>query len=195
MSQNGAAVDLVCEKGIPEWFFPEAFIDETLRRPNRWDLGAEPWSNALDASDPFDLERFVRAQAPVFDTVVDELSAGRKRGHWMWFVFPQLRGLGRSAMANLYGIGSLDEARAYLAHPVLGSRLVLCTRAVLAVRDRSLDAIFGSPDNMKYCSSMTLFAQAAEAKENPFALALEHYCGGKRDETTLARLAAASEWS
>lgn len=145
----------------------------------------------MEATDPFDLARFVRAQAPVFDTVVDELNAGQKRGHWMWFIFPQLRGLGRSSMAEFYGIGSLDEARAYLADPVLGSRLVLCTQTVLGVRDRTLRAIFGSPDDMKFRSSMTLFAQAAQAEGSPFALALERYCDGRMDEKTLARLAAA----
>ena len=111
-------------------------------------------------ADPFHLERFVAAQAPVFPAVLAELRAGRKRGHWMWFVFPQLRGLGRSPTAEFYGIGSLDEARAYLAHPVLGPRLTLCTEALLAVEGRSLHAIFGSPDNLKFCSSMTLFSRA-----------------------------------
>ncbi|MEC5322826.1 DUF1810 domain-containing protein [Aurantimonas sp. A3-2-R12] len=145
----------------------------------------------METTDPFDLARFVRAQAPVFDTVVDELSAGQKRSHWMWFIFPQLRGLGRSSLAEFYGIGSLDEARAYLADPVLGPRLVLCTQTVLGVRDRTLRAIFGSPDDMKFRSSMTLFAQAVEAEESPFALALQRYCDGRMDEKTLARLAAA----
>ncbi|MEC5291857.1 DUF1810 domain-containing protein [Aurantimonas sp. C2-6-R+9] len=145
----------------------------------------------MEATAPFDLARFVRAQAPVFDTVVDELSAGQKCGHWMWFIFPQLRGLGRSSMAEFYGIGSLDEARAYLADPILGPRLILCTQTVLGVRDRTLRAIFGSPDDMKFRSSMTLFAQAVEAEGSPFALALQHYCSGNMDEATLARLAAA----
>ncbi|WP_206454409.1 DUF1810 domain-containing protein [Aurantimonas marina] len=147
----------------------------------------------METTDPFDLGRFVRAQAPVFDQAVHELEAGQKRSHWMWFVFPQLRGLGRSALAHLYGIGSLDEARAYLVHPVLGSRLVLCTRTVLAVRDRPLRAIFGSPDDMKFCSSMTLFTQAAESEENPFAQAIERQCDGRMDVRTLTRLAAAAE--
>ncbi len=144
----------------------------------------------METTDPLDLGRFVRAQTPVFDTVVDELSAGQKRSHWMWFIFPQLRGLGRSSMAEFYGIGSLDEARTYLADPVLGPRLVLCTQTVLGVRDRNLRAIFGSPDDMKFRSSMTLFAQAVEAEESPFALALQRYCDGRMDEKTLARLAA-----
>jgi uncharacterized protein (DUF1810 family) len=101
-------------------------------------------------ADPFDLERFVTAQEPVFGRVLGELQAGRKRSHWMWFVFPQLRGLGRSPMADRYGIGSLAEARAYLAHPVLGPRLDLCARTVLESEAASLHAIFGSPDDMKF---------------------------------------------
>ena len=106
----------------------------------------------------------------------------------MWFVFPQLRGLGHSAMAMRYGIGSLDEARAYLAHPLLGPRLVECTRAVLAIEGRSLHAIFGSPDDMKFCSSMTLFSLAADEGESVFRQALDRYCDGRADERTLALL-------
>src|SRR5882724_3520289 len=122
----------------------------------------------MAAADPFDLERFVKAQAPVFGAALDELKAGHKRTHWMWFVFPQLRGLGHSTMAEIYGIASLDEARAYLAHPVLGPRLRQCTEAVLAVADRSLHAIFGSPDDAKFRSSMTLFAEAAQERDSNF---------------------------
>src|SRR5437763_2326403 len=108
----------------------------------------------MTEADRFDLERFVTAQAPVFETVVAELRAGRKRTHWMWFIFPQLRGLGRSPTATYYGIGSLDEARAYLAHPLLGARLDLCTDAVLGIAGRTPREIFGSPDDMKFHSSM-----------------------------------------
>ena len=104
----------------------------------------------MTEADPFNLERFVTAQAPVFEIVLAELRAGRKRSHWMWFVFPQLTGLGRSSTARFYGIGSLDESRAYLAHSVLGSRLDLCTRIVLASQSPSLHAIFGSPDDLKF---------------------------------------------
>src|SRR5947199_1112600 len=103
-------------------------------------------------ADPFDLGRFVIAQEPVFSTVLDELKAGRKRSHWMWFIFPQLRGLGRSATAEFFGISSLDEARAYLAHPVLGPRLILCIGTVLAIEGQSVHGIFGSPDDLKFCS-------------------------------------------
>jgi uncharacterized protein (DUF1810 family) len=119
----------------------------------------------MEAADPFDLGRFLTAQAPVFASAVDELNAGRKRSHWMWFIFPQLRGLGSSSIAQFYGIGSLAEARAYLAHPVLGPRPVLCTETVLAVRDKSLHEIFGSPDDMKFRSSMTLFASIWHAAQ------------------------------
>lgn len=144
----------------------------------------------MPEADPFDLERFVTAQAPIFDAVLAELKAGRKRSHWMWFVFPQLRGLGSSSMASIYGIGSLGEARAYLAHLVLGPRLVLCTESVLAVENRSLHAIFGSPDDMKFCSSMTLFSHAAGEGQNLFRKALDRYCDGHMDERTLTLLAA-----
>ena len=140
----------------------------------------------MTSADPFNLERFVDAQAPVFETVLAELRAGRKRTHWMWFVFPQLAGLGRSSTARFYGIGSLDEARAYLAHPVLGPRLDLCTRIVLASEAPSLHALFGSPDDLKFRSCMTLFAQMADARDNPFRQALDRWCGGQPDEQTLA---------
>ncbi|MBV8334971.1 MAG: DUF1810 domain-containing protein [Alphaproteobacteria bacterium] len=137
-------------------------------------------------ADPFDLERFMAAQEPVFDTVVSELRAGHKRSHWMWFVFPQLRGLGRSSTARRYGIGSLTEARAYLAHPILGSRLQLCTRMVVESEAASLHAIFGSPDDIKFRSCATLFALAIGEGENVFQRALDRWCGGRRYEQTLA---------
>ena len=137
----------------------------------------------------FDLERLVTAQAPVFITALNELKAGQKRSHWMWFVFPQMRGLGHSTVAQHYGIGSLDEARAYLAYPLLGPRLVDCTHAVLAIEGRSSHAIFGSPDDMKFCSSMTLFSLAADDGASVFRHALDRYCDGRKDERTLALLA------
>ncbi len=138
--------------------------------------------------DPYELERFVTAQAPVFDAAVAELRAGRKRTHWMWFVFPQLRGLGRSSTARFYGIASLDEARAYLAHAVLGPRLDLATSAVLSTRGRSVSEIFGTPDDLKFHSSMTLFALAGGKAENPFSEALERWWQGRMDEATLSLL-------
>lgn len=136
--------------------------------------------------DSSDLQRFVAAQAPVFDTVLEELRAGRKRSHWMWFVFPQLRGLGHSATAQLYGLASLDEARAYLAHPLLGPRLDLCAKTVMASGGGSLNAIFGSPDDMKFRSSMTLFAFAAPDTDSVFRQALDRWCDGRMDQRTLA---------
>ncbi len=133
--------------------------------------------------DRYDLQRFVRAQEPVYDDVLAELRDGRKRSHWMWFVFPQVAGLGSSGMARRYAIASLQEARAYLADPVLGPRLAECTELVLAWPDRSLHDIFGSPDDMKFCSSMTLFAQAAGSGSS-FAMAIDTFCAGP-DRRTL----------
>lgn len=138
-------------------------------------------------ADTFDLARFVRAQDPVLEQVQEELRAGRKRSHWMWFVFPQLRGLGHSPMAQHYGIGSLDEARAYLAHPVLGPRLIACTDLVNAVEGRSAHAIFGSPDDMKFHACMTLF-HAASPETAAFGTALMRYFGGTPHEGTGALL-------
>ena len=140
----------------------------------------------MTEADRFDLERFITAQAPVLETVLTELRAGGKRSHWMWFVFPQLAGLGRSSMARFYGISGIDEARAYLAHPLLGSRLDLCARIVLASRSSSLHAIFGSPDDLKFRSCMTLFSLAADDPDNPFRQALDRWCEGRPDEQTLA---------
>ncbi|MEH6717741.1 MAG: DUF1810 domain-containing protein [Aurantimonas endophytica] len=137
---------------------------------------------------PHDLDRFVEAQDPVIATVLAELAAGRKRSHWMWFVFPQLQGLGRSPTAQFYAIGSAEEARAYLDHPVLGPRLKRCTETVLGVEGRSANTIFGSPDDMKFHSSMTLFAKVAPAEEGLFHRALDRYFEGRMDAGTLALL-------
>ncbi|VTU37247.1 hypothetical protein H4CHR_04121 [Variovorax sp. PBS-H4] len=138
-------------------------------------------------NDAFELHRFVDAQAPVIDAVRAELRAGRKRSHWMWFVFPQLVGLGRSAMAQHYAIASLAEARAYLAHPLLGPRLRECSTLVLAVEGRDVHQIFGAPDDLKFCSSMTLF-EAADPSEPVFRDCLHKYFGGSRDRETLVRI-------
>ena len=138
--------------------------------------------------DPFHLARFIAAQAPVLDQVRGELRAGRKRTHWMWFVFPQLAGLGRSGTAQYYALGSLEEAKAYLTDPALGARLIECTALVNAVRDSSARDIFGVPDDMKFHSCMTLFALAAP-DERVFAQALTQYFAGVRDAATLALLA------
>jgi uncharacterized protein (DUF1810 family) len=136
------------------------------------------------------LDRFISAQADVIDDALAELRAGQKRSHWMWFVFPQLRGLGVSPTAQHYGIADLAEAQAYLAHPVLGSRLIACTEAVLAIEGRTLLEIFGSPDDIKFRSSMTLFSVASADKQNRFRLAIDRYAGGHLDPRTLALLSA-----
>lgn len=145
---------------------------------------------AESMTDPFNLQRFVDAQNPTFPAVIEELTAGRKRGHWMWFVFPQLRGLGHSATAQRYGIGSLHEARAYANHSVLAPRLILCTTTVLAHHGTTLHALFGSPDDLKFFSSMTLFALAAgEADEaSIFHQALQRFCDRRLDQATLRLL-------
>ena len=126
------------------------------------------------SGDPFHLSRFEIAQASVIEAVRAELRAGRKVGHWMWFVFPQMRGLGHSEMATYYGIASQEEAEAYILHPVLGPRLRECTRLVNGIENRSIDEIFGSPDNLKFHSCMRLFAAAATDNAE-FTQALRKY--------------------
>jgi len=138
-------------------------------------------------ADPYDLERFVTAQKPVYERVLRELRAGDKETHWMWFVFPQVAGLGRSPTAVRYAISSLDEAKAYLVHPILGARLRECARLVLDVEGRTARDIFGSVDEMKFRSSMSLFMQAAP-DEPLFARCLEKYFGGRPDPATLEKL-------
>lgn len=139
-------------------------------------------------ADPFDLNRFTAAQEDVIADALAELHAGQKRSHWMWFVFPQLRGLGVSPTAHRFGIADLAEAQAYLEHPLLGRRLVACTKAVLAIEGRTLRQIFGSPDDMKFISSMTLFATASDETESIFRVALDRYGGGELDPRTVALL-------
>jgi uncharacterized protein (DUF1810 family) len=138
-------------------------------------------------TDPYDLEPFVDAQNPVFEQVLAELRAGRKQSHWMWFVFPQLKGLGHSSMASKYGISSLATAEAYLQHSVLGPRLRECTHLVNLVEGRSIEQIFGYPDDLKFRSSMTLFAQAG-SDNAVFVGALKKYFGGEPDRWTLEKL-------
>ncbi|WP_422865173.1 DUF1810 domain-containing protein [Endosaccharibacter trunci] len=135
----------------------------------------------------FDLDRFVQAQEPVIDQVRQELAEGRKRTHWMWFVFPQLRGLGHSAMAQLYGLDGRAEAEAFLRHPVLGPRLRDCTDLVLTARPASISDMFGYPDDMKFHSSMTLFAALPGAPEC-FHTALTTFFDGRQDQNTLRLL-------
>lgn len=134
-------------------------------------------------TDPFGLDRFVQAQNPVYRDVQGELTRGRKQSHWMWFIFPQVAGLGFSTMSQRYAIGSRAEAEAYLAHPVLGPRLIECTKLVLAVEGRSINAILGAPDDSKFRSSMTLFGAVSD--EPVFGEALARYFSGERDGATL----------
>jgi uncharacterized protein (DUF1810 family) len=139
-------------------------------------------------ADPFDLQRFVDAQGHVYESVLDELRDGRKRSHWIWFVFPQLQGLGRSPTAIRYGITSLAEARAYLNHVVLGPRLRECARLVARIEGSSADEIFGWPDNLKVRSSMTLFARATEDNAD-FREVLDKFYDGVEDSFTVEQLA------
>ena len=140
------------------------------------------------ADDPFDLNRFVQAQEGVYAAALSELRAGRKTSHWMWFVFPQIDGLARSQTARFFAVKSLAEARAYLAHPVLGKRLRQCTAAVLGVPGRTASEIFGSPDDIKFRSSMTLF-ERTEPECALFSDALDRFFEGRRDRLTLELLA------
>ena len=137
--------------------------------------------------DPYNLQRFVNAQDPVYAKVHEELRAGRKRSHWMWFIFPQLQGLGNSPMALEFAISSREEAKAYLKHPVLGPRLVECCLLVLGIDGSSIETIFGYPDHLKFRSSMTLFARAAP-DSLVFTSALEKFFQGEPDPLTLASL-------
>ena len=137
--------------------------------------------------DPFDLDRFLSAQASVYGQVLTELRAGQHRSHWIWFIVPQLKGLGSSSHAHFYGIGSLEEAAAYWRHPVLGSRLEECTRLVNEVEKRTIEQILGYPDDLKFRSSMTLFSHASEGAD-VFTQALDKYFDSRPDELTLELL-------
>jgi uncharacterized protein (DUF1810 family) len=138
-------------------------------------------------TDPFDLKRFIDAQAPVYPRVLSELRQGQKQSHWMWFIFPQLAGLGHSPMAQRFAIRSRGEALAYLGHPVLGPRLRECTALVNAVEGRTIGEVFGSPDDLKFCSSMTLFGAVSSDPE--FAAAIRKFYRGTPDRRTLELLA------
>jgi uncharacterized protein (DUF1810 family) len=137
-----------------------------------------------DPNDPYDLQRFVDAQNPCFERVCSELRDGSKRGHWMWFIFPQIKGLGHSSLAQKFAISSREEAEAYSRHSILGPRLQECTCLVNLIEGRSLEQIFGHPDDLKFRSCMTLFAHATEDNQ-VFVDALKKYCGGKFDPLTL----------
>ena len=145
----------------------------------------------MHAQDPFDLARFLQAQKNTYARALAELRAGRKTSHWMWYVFPQIDGLGRSPTARHYAIRSLAEARAYLGHPVLGARLRECTTAMLGLQGLTAHEILGDPDDLKFRSSMTLFEHAAEDKDL-FARAIDTYFAGRRDGMTLMILGVAT---
>ncbi|HTP64813.1 MAG TPA: DUF1810 domain-containing protein [Geobacteraceae bacterium] len=144
---------------------------------------------AAGSGDRFDLKRFTQAQERIYGAALAEIRRGCKQSHWMWFIFPQIDGLGHSPTAKYYAIKSIEEARVYLAHPILGARLVECAEAVLSVEGRSASAIFGYPDDMKLKSSMTLFAAMAEDPYSVFNRVLEKYYGGGEDSATLSILA------
>jgi uncharacterized protein (DUF1810 family) len=144
-------------------------------------------SDTIGRDDAFGLSRFISAQDSVYDRVLEELKSGRKRSHWMWYIFPQVDGLGYSATSKHYAIKSMEEARAYLNHPVLGSRLLECADAVLAIEGRSASDILGYPDDLKLQSSMTLFASVA-GPDSVFVRVLDKYFQGERDARTLQLL-------
>jgi uncharacterized protein (DUF1810 family) len=142
----------------------------------------------MSIDETIELERFVEAQQGIYSQARSELAAGEKRSHWMWFIFPQIAGLGNSEMAQTYAIRSLGEAKAYLTHPVLGPRLRECTALVNAVEGKRLSDIFSTPDDLKFHSSVTLFARADGDPASVFAKALQRYFNGKPDDATIARL-------
>ena len=145
----------------------------------------EKADDTIRGDNPFDLGRFTSAQERVYETVLAELRSGWKRSHWIWYIFPQIAGLGHSSTSKHYAIKSIEEARAYLNHPVLGARLAECAEAVLSVQGRTVSQIFGYPDDMKLKSSMTLFEAVAEDPRCVFVRVLEKYFHGERDATTL----------
>jgi uncharacterized protein (DUF1810 family) len=157
------------------------------RRQLRFILGITIETEKTAVDDPFNLQRFVDAQASAIEAAISELRAGAKRGHWMWYIFPQIKGLGHSATAVRYAISSRQEAAAYLEHPLLGPRLRECTRLVISVDGRSISQILGYPDDLKFRSSMTLFARAT-SDDGVFVEALQKYFDGREDPLTLERL-------
>jgi uncharacterized protein (DUF1810 family) len=186
--------DLLAERGlmisnesIRPWvlkFGPIAARNLRKIRPKTY---GDSTMSGTDENDPYDLQRFLDAQSPFFEQVRAELLAGQKRGHWIWFIFPQIKGLGHSPTANKFAIFSRAEAEAYLKHPILGSRLRDCTALVIQIEGRSIDQILGYPDNLKFRSSMTLFAHATVDNQQ-FESALQKYFGGGPDPLTLERL-------
>lgn len=145
---------------------------------------------SVEPADPFNLNRFLKAQEGVYQSVLSELKRGRKSSHWMWFIFPQMAGLGHSETSAFFGITGLEETVAYLQHPILGERLRTCCEILLSGHDKSASDIFGYPDDLKLRSSMTLFAKVSKS-DSPFARVLSRYFDGKPDERTLELLEAA----
>jgi len=145
-----------------------------------------PTAGITDMNDPFNLQRFVDAQSPIFDRVSSELRDGAKRSHWMWFIFPQIKGLGQSQLARIFAISSREEAKAYIEHPILGLRLIECAELVNLIEDRTIEQIFGHPDDLKFRSCMTLFANVSD--NQIFVDALRKYFNGESDPSTLQRL-------
>ena len=144
-------------------------------------------TDSLQTGDPFNLNRFVEAQADIYDRALAEVKRGRKQSHWMWFIFPQLEGLGYSSTARFYAIKSKEEVLGYLSHPVLGPRLIECCHALLRVQNKSASDIFGYPDDLKLRSSVTLFAAVAEPN-SVFSQVLDRYFGSQPDQRTLELL-------
>jgi len=192
---------MIISEGLRSGPYPsEADAENTARRMADQAAGLEVQLHIQDKTgrlrleqqggDPpalvYDLERFITAQDPVFPTVLAELSAGHKQGHWMWFIFPQLRGLGASRTADFYGLECREEALAYLDHGTLGSRLAAAVEALQSAPARPLHEVLGSPDDLKFCSCMTLFADVAP--HGPFRAALDRWCGGQADQRTLSLL-------
>ncbi len=182
------------QHGLPEPYVRDLEQVESVGDPdaNRAAINSEidrgePCTNRIELDDPFDLNRFTSAQHGVYDRALAELRDGRKRTHWMWFIFPQLDGLGHSTTAKHYSIKSIEEATQYLNHPVLGRRLLECTQAVCTIVGRSVSEIFGYPDDLKFKSSMTLFSCFADP-DSMFDQALDKYFHGKQDDVTLQLL-------
>jgi uncharacterized protein (DUF1810 family) len=169
----------------PSYKILNSCIGSAMTRPTGDESSMKNASKTFD--DPFDLKRFVHAQEGTYALALSELRLGQKRSHWMWYIFPQIDGLGHSAMAKHYAIKNVEEARGYFNHPVIGARLLECTETVLGIEGRSVVEIFGFPDDMKLESSMSLFAHISET-DSVFALVLDKFFSGHRDDKTLQLL-------
>jgi uncharacterized protein (DUF1810 family) len=164
-------------------------VPNTLWMPEScvWERNMTTTNDGMSGDNPLQLDRFIKTQEKMYDSVLEELRDGQKQSHWMWYIFPQIDGLAHSTTSKYYAIKSIEEAQRYLRHPVLGMRLVECAETVLAIEGRSISQIFGYPDDMKLKSSMTLFAYAA-APHSVFIRILDKYFNGERDDKTLQLL-------